>query len=64
MIDACIQCRRTADEIGVVGAALLWRRRPYHASEYAVCFACALEIRKQQDERAQEAIRIAERASA
>jgi hypothetical protein len=51
LIDACIQCRRTADELGH-GRVLLWRKRPHHPSEYAVCFACARAIREEQDERA------------
>lgn len=64
--DQCIRCRRTADEIseGRIVSVLMWRQRPHHSSEYAVCFACALEIRKREDERAQDAIREAERAGA
>lgn len=64
--DQCIRCRRTADEIseGRIVSALMWRKRPHHPSEYAVCLACALEIKKQQDERAQEAIPVAGRVGA
>lgn len=61
--DACVMCRRTADEIGH-GAILLSRKRPTHPSEYAICLGCAREVRKQEDQRAQEAIRQAERAGA
>jgi hypothetical protein len=59
----CIQCRRTTDEIGH-GAVLLTRPRPMHSSEYQICSECARRVREEQDERAQAAIRQAERAGA
>lgn len=59
----CIACNRTADEIGH-GAVLLTRARPAHRSEYQVCLECARRIHEEQDKRAQEAIRQAERAGA
>ena len=61
MGDACIQCRRTANELGH-GATLLTRRRPMGPGEYQICFACAKWVHERQDQLAQEAIRQAERS--
>lgn len=47
--DACVMCRRTADEIGH-GAILLWRKRPMHASEYEICLDCARAVKLSQSE--------------
>jgi hypothetical protein len=64
MIDACIQCRRTTADIEATGHTpiMLWRPRPMGNSEYVICLACARQVRVEQDERAQEAIREAERS--
>lgn len=63
MDDACIQCRRTADDLGH-GAVLMTRQRPLvrGTSTYQVCIECARKIRVEQDARAQEAIKEAERS--
>lgn len=50
-MDMCIQCRRTAEELGEVGI-LLTRPRPLlRRSEYQVCLECARRIREEQDAR-------------
>lgn len=56
--DVCIQCGEGGWTL------LLTRPRPLGCGEYQICFGCARRIRKEQDERAQEAIRVAERAGA
>lgn len=57
----CIQCHRTHDDLGH-GAIFLTRRRPMGPGEYQICLECARKVRKEQDERAQRAIEMAERA--
>lgn len=58
----CIQCNRTADEIGH-GAQLLTRARPYRKlGEYQICLECARRVAREQDERAREADEQAERS--
>lgn len=63
-------CRRTADEIKAartlnLGACLLLTPRPQHGmGEYLICVDCKSRVIREQNERAQEAIRIAERAGA
>jgi hypothetical protein len=65
-VETCIQCGLTADEIGAGHPAslamLLTRPRPLGVGDYQICLDCARRIRKEQDERAQEAIRVAERS--
>ncbi len=57
-MSTCIQC-------GLSAAILLTRPRPtLRNSEYQLCVPCAVMAREQQDERAQEAIREAERSGA
>ena len=69
-MNECIRCHRTAAELGANREAgfaqLLTRRRPLlkRESTYQVCFGCARAIREEQDERAQDAIKQAERAGA
>jgi hypothetical protein len=67
----CIRCKRTPEELrvafGLAKAApmpLMWRQRPLMRMEslYALCRECAVVIRDEQGERAQEAIRQAERS--
>ena len=54
----CIMCRLPA-------VILLTRPRPtLRGSEYQICVSCAVKVREEQDERAQQAIRVAERAGA
>lgn len=62
--DTCIMCRRTAGQMLAerVGFQLLWRRRPTHDSEYQICLECAVRVKGEQDQRAQEAVRQAERS--
>ena len=68
MSDACIQCRRTANELGqnrlAEFAQLLYRDPPppSKAPTYRICFECAVRVKREQDARAQEAIRQAERS--
>jgi hypothetical protein len=57
----CIQCRRTAEDIGH-GAIFLTRHRPGLRETYELCLECARRVRQEQDERAQAAIREAERS--
>jgi hypothetical protein len=57
-VDTCIQCGHEAKH----GSIMLTRPRPMKMGEYQVCVDCARRIRKEQDARAQEAIRVAERA--
>jgi hypothetical protein len=59
-IDTCIQCGHEAKH----GSIMLTRSRPMGLGEYLLCIACARRVRKEQDERAQEAIRTAEKAGA
>lgn len=59
----CVQCNRTPADLGH-GAIFLTRKRPMGHGEYQICLACARRIRKEQDERAQAAIEVAERAGA
>lgn len=63
-MDACVQCRRTTADIEATGHTpiMLWRPRPMGRSEYVICLACARDVREQQDERAAEADRQAERS--
>lgn len=60
-MNTCIQCLRTADEIGH-GTMLLTRPMPMGPGAYQICLACARRVREEQDQRAQEAIRVAERS--
>jgi hypothetical protein len=61
-MSVCIQCQREPAH----GQVLLTRQRPQMRGEstYDLCLECARRIRAEQDERAQEAIREAERAGA
>ncbi len=61
MSDTCIQCNRTADDIGH-GAQFLTRPRPLMRTEYQVCLECARRIKEEQDERARRADEQAERS--
>lgn len=63
MTEHCIQCRRTADELGH-GRVLMYRDPPWPsvAPGYKACLECAKRIRDEQDQRAQEAIRVAKMA--
>jgi hypothetical protein len=58
-IDHCIQCGTPATH----GSIMITRPRPMKSSgEYTICFPCARRVRREQDERAQAAIKEAERA--
>jgi hypothetical protein len=46
------------------GTILLTRPRPLRAGDYSICLPCARRVRREQDERAQAAIKEAERAGA
>jgi hypothetical protein len=62
-VSVCVQCQRTEDDFGK-GVTMLYRPPPpeSYAPPYHVCSACAMRIRRDQDERAQQAIREAERS--
>jgi hypothetical protein len=47
----CIQCRRTAADIGH-GAMFLTRKRPMGNGEYQICLECARRVREEQERRA------------
>jgi hypothetical protein len=58
----CVMCRRTDADLGH-GAIFLTRPRPLmRSSTYKLCLECARKVRQEEGERAQEAIREAERS--
>jgi hypothetical protein len=63
-MDTCIQCQRSTADIEAGGCTpiMFLRRRPMGPGEYLICSTCARRVRVEQDERAAEADRQAERA--
>jgi hypothetical protein len=57
-VDPCIQCGAEPRH----GSITFTRPRPMGMGDYSICLDCARRVRKEQDERAQEAIAVAERA--
>ena len=62
MSDECVMCSRSPDDLGH-GCVLLTRPRPSPArGEYQICGECARRVKREQDKRAQGAIKEAERS--
>jgi hypothetical protein len=65
---ACVQCRRSPADLGANRLAefsqFMTRKppKPSCAPEYVICFGCAVRVKEEQDERAAEADRQAERS--